>query len=333
MGQVSGQMSLLGFDDKNNAQLNALSREILCSSEIEGVELNANSVRSSVAKRLGIEADGMVDTNNYVEGLVDIMMDAITNNNSPLSAQRLFNWHAALFPYGRSGIMKIDVADWRKGEEPMQVVSGAMGKEKVYYQAPPSEAVPAEMEQFFDWVNNSETDIVIKAAVAHFWFLTIHPFDDGNGRICRNITDMLLSQAETRNHRYFSMSAEILREKKHYYEILEATQKGNLDITDWLLWFIQCLENALSRTQTAISRTLQKAAYWEQFRLIDINERQRKVINRLWDGFDGKLTTSKWAKICHTSQDTALRDIKDLIEKGMLRISPEGGRSTNYLLP
>ena len=310
-----------------------MTDELISSSEIEGVLLNPKSVRSSLARRLGIEDDGLLAEDHYVEGLVDVMLDAVHNYRVPLTAERLFGWHAALFPLGRSGMHSITVADWRKGEEPMQVVSGAFGHEKVHYEAPASADVPAEMARLIDWFNRSDQSPFIMAAVAHLWFVAIHPFDDGNGRISRTIADMLLARLDLGSGRYYSMSAEINRNKKVYYEILERTQKGDLDITEWILWFFNCLEKAITRTSAVVERTLEKAAYWDKFRDVEINERQRKVINRLWDGFDGKLTTSKWAKICSCSQDTALRDINDLISKDMLRDSGEGGRSTNYLLP
>ena len=332
MGELIGQMSMLGFDEKNVAELEALTKELLSSSEIEGISLNADSVRSSVARRLGMEIDPLV-TDHYVEGLTDVMMDAVQNSSEPLTAERIFGWHAALFPYGRSGRYRITVADWRKGEEPMQVVSGPFGKERVHYEAPPSASVPAEMERFIDWVNTSDVDNVLKSGIAHLWFLSVHPFDDGNGRIARTIADMLLSRAAGSRNRYFSVSSEILREKSHYYEILEDTQKGDLDVTDWLLWYLRCIQSALGNSRSVIEQTLRKALYWERFREVEINERQRKVINRLWDGFEGKMTTVKWARLCKTSRDTALRDIRDLLEKGLLTVSPEGGRSTSYMLP
>ncbi len=332
-GQLNGRMSMLGFNEKCRSLLSAMTEDLICSSEIEGVMLNPNSVRSSIARRLGIEDDGMLVEDHYVEGLVDVMLDAVRNCREPLTDERLFGWHAALFPYGRSGMRRITVANWRKGEEPMQVVSGAFGHEKVHYEAPPSDAVPAEMERLIEWCNTSSQSPFIMAAVAHLWFVTIHPFDDGNGRISRTLADMLLARLDEESVRYYSMSAEINRNKKSYYDVLERTQSGDLDITEWMLWFFGCLENAIVRASGIIERTLQKAAYWDEFRDVEINERQRKVINRLWDGFEGKLTSSKWAKICGCSQDTALRDINDLIAKGMLRNSGEGGRSANYLLP
>lgn len=332
-GLLNGRMSMLGFNEKNQSLLSAMTDELIGSSEIEGVMLNPNSVRSSIARRLGIDDDGLLAEDHYVEGLVDVMLDAVRNCREPLTDDRLFNWHAALFPLGRSGMYKITVADWRKGGEPMQVVSGAFGHEKVHYEAPASDVVPSEMNKLIEWCNNNELSPFVMAAIAHLWFVTIHPFDDGNGRISRTLADMFLARLDVESARYYSMSAEINRNKKAYYEVLERTQKGSLDITEWLLWFFDCLESAIHRASGIIERTLQKASYWDKFSNVDINERQRKVINRLWDGFDGKLTSSKWAKICSCSQDTALRDINDLIAKGMLCDSGEGGRSANYLLP
>ncbi len=324
---------MLGFDAKSRSQLSTMTDDILSSSAIEGVMLNPNSVRSSIARRLGIEDEGLLVEDHYVEGLVDVMLDALHDCNKPLSDERLFGWHAALFPLGISGMHRITVAQWRQGDEPMQVVSGAMGHEKVHYEAPPSEVVPAEMQRLIDWCNSSRLSPFIMAAVAHLWFVTIHPFDDGNGRISRTLADMFLARLDEDSPRYYSMSAEINRNKKRYYEILEQTQKGTLDITQWLLWFFECLEKAIITASKTVESTLQKATYWEKFRDVEVNERQRKVINRLWDGFEGKLTTSKWAKICGCSQDTALRDINDLITKKMLCDSGAGGRSRNYLLP
>ncbi len=332
-GLLHGRMSMLGFNERSRSSLSAMTDELINSSEIEGVLLNPNSVRSSIARRLGIEDDGLRVEDHYVEGLVDVMLDAVRNCLEPLTNERLFGWHAALFPMGRSGMYKITVADWRTGEEPMQVVSGALGHEKVHYEAPASAEVPFEMERLINWCNNAGLSPFIMAAVAHLWFVTLHPFDDGNGRISRTLADMLLARLDVDSSRYYSMSAEINRNKKAYYEILERTQKGDLDITEWLLWFFDCVENAIKRALGIIGRTLEKAAYWDKFRETDVNERQRKVINRLWDGFEGKLTSSKWAKICSCSQDTALRDINDLISKGMLLNSDEGGRSSNYILP
>lgn len=332
-GNLNGKMSMLGFNDKSRALVSAMTDELIGSSEIEGVSLNPMSVRSSIARRLGVESDGLLVEDHYIEGLVDVMLDAIHNCWEQLSSERLFGWHAALFPTGRSGMYRITVGGWRQGEEPMQVVSGAFGKEKVHYQAPPSADVLSTMDTLMEWVNTAGLSPFVMSAVAHLWFVIIHPFDDGNGRIGRTLSDMLIARADEIPVRYYSMSAEINRNKKSYYEVLERTQKGDLDITEWMLWFFSTLEDAINRAVCGVERTLQKAAYWDNHHNVEVNERQRKVLNRLWDGFEGKLTTSKWARICSCSQDTALRDINDLIDKGMLVNSGEGGRSANYLLP
>lgn len=332
-GMLNGRMMMLGFNDRSKSLLHAMTEELVNSSEIENVLLNPKSVRSSIARRLGIEEDGLLSEDHYVEGLVDVMLDAVHNCWESLSAERLFGWHSALFPMGRSGMYRITVADWRKGDQPMQVVSGAFGREKVHYEAPPSKDVPIEMQSLIAWCNTATQSPFIMAAVAHLWFVTIHPFDDGNGRISRTLADMYLSRLDLNSGRYYSMSAEINRNKKSYYDVLERTQKGGLDITEWVLWFMDCLEHSILRASETIERTLQKAAYWDEFRDVDINERQRKIINRLWDGIEGKMTSSKWAKMCKCSQDTAIRDINDLISKDMLLNSGEGGRSANYILP
>lgn len=332
-GRLVGKMSALGFELRNSAMLDALTVDITKSSEIEGEILNVDQVRSSVARHLGIEIEGLPEADRYIDGVVQVMIDATQNYMQPLTDERLFNWHAALFPTGRSGAYKITVADWRQGAEPMQVISGAMGKEKIHYQAPDSNDVPHEMSVFLSWANDSQKiDPVLKAAIAHLWFVTIHPFDDGNGRISRTITDLFLARADEMPHRFYSMSAEIRRQRKGYYEILEKTQKGDLDITAWLEWFLGCLEAALLHTEKSIRAVLQKAAFWDKHRLISMNERQMMMVNMLWDGFDGKLTSSKWGKITKCSPDTALRDIQDLINKGILRRTDEGGRNTNYEL-
>lgn len=332
-GKLVGKMSALGFDLKNSAMLDTLTADITKSSEIEGEILNSDQVRSSVARHLGLETEGLPEADRYVDGVVQLMMDATQNYMNPLTDDRLFNWHAALFPTGRSGIYKITVADWRQGVEPMQVISGPMGKEKVHYQAPDSDNIPFQMKLFLEWANdNQKIDPVLKAAIAHLWFVTIHPFDDGNGRIARTIMDLFLARADEMPHRFYSMSTEIRKQRKGYYEILEKTQKGSLDITGWLEWFLDCLEAALINTEKSISSVLQKAAFWDKYRLVPMNERQIKMINLLWDGFDGKLTSTKWGKITKCSADTALRDIQDLITKGVLCKTGEGGRSTNYEL-
>ncbi|TLX70667.1 Fic family protein [Labilibacter sediminis] len=332
-GRLVGKMETLGFDLRNEALLDTLTLDVLKSSEIEGEILNPDQVRSSIARKLGMEIAGAVDSDKNVEGVVEMMLDATQNCFKPLTADRLFDWHAALFPTGRSGMYKITVADWRKDTTgPMQVVSGAMGKEKVHFQAPDSELLEKEMAHFLDWFNNSKIDLVLKAAIAHLWFVTIHPFDDGNGRITRAITDLLLAQSDKSNQRYYSMSAQIRLERKQYYEMLEKTQKGDLNITSWIVWFLTCLSNALKSTETVLTKVLFKADFWRKHSETVINERQKKILNMLLDGFDGKLTSSKWAKITKCSKDSAVRDINDLISKSILQKEAAGGRSTNYEL-
>ncbi|MFA5496787.1 MAG: Fic family protein [Bacteroidales bacterium] len=333
-GRLIGKMESIGFELRNEAQLDTLTLDVLKSSEIEGEYLNREEVRSSIARRLGMEIAASINSDRHVDGVVEMMLDATQNCFNPLTTQRLFDWHAALFPTGRSGMYKITVADWRKDTTgPMQVVSGAMGKEKVHFQAPDSLFVEKEMSLFLQWFNNSSNvDLVIKAAVAHLWFVTIHPFEDGNGRIARALTDMLLAQSDKTNQRFYSMSAQIQVERKEYYEILEKTQKGNLDITAWISWFLLCLINALKATDQVLENVLLKAAFWSKHTETSINERQRKLLNKLLNGFVGKLTSSKWAKIAKCSKDTAIRDINDLIEKDILQKEAAGGRSTSYEL-
>lgn len=333
-GRLLGKMESLGFELRNEALLDTLTLDVLKSSEIEGEFLNPDQVRSSIARKLGMELATSVDSDRNVDGVVEMMLDATQNCFEPLTAERLFDWHAALFPTSRSGMHKITVADWRKDTTgPMQVVSGAMGKEKVHFQAPEASLVENEMHQFLEWFNiNKETDLVIKAAIAHLWFVTIHPFDDGNGRITRAITDMLLAQSDKSTQRFYSMSAQIRFERKQYYHMLETTQKGSLDITEWIQWFLNCLINALTQTDTVLNTVLMKADFWNKHSKTLLNERQKKLLNKILDGFDGKLTSSKWAKIAKCSKDTAIRDINDLIEKEILQKETAGGRSTNYEL-
>ncbi len=333
-GRLLGKMESLGFELQNEAILNTLTLDITKSSEIEGELLEHNQVRSSIARRLGIEVAGLVNSDRYVDGIVEMMLDVTQKFNFPLTKERLFGWHAALFPYGRSNLSKITVADWRTDKTgPMQVVSGPMGKEKVHFQAPDSSRIEGEMEKFLRWFENKEQiDLVLKAAVAHLWFVTIHPFDDGNGRITRAITDMTLARSDKSVRRFYSMSAQIRLERKQYYQKLEKAQKGDSDITDWILWFLKCLTNAIESSEKTLSKILYKAEFWKLHSTTILNKRQLKIINRLLDGFDGKLTSSKWAKINKCSQDTALRDIQDLIGKGILQKDASGGRSTNYLL-
>ncbi|MFN4198606.1 MAG: Fic family protein [Flavobacterium sp.] len=330
-GKIIGHMNALGFSAKEEATLTTLTLDVVKSSEIEGELLNYDQVRSSIARRLGINTAGLVPSSRHIEGIVEMMLDATQRHNLPLTKKRLCGWHAALFPTGYSGPYEIEVGRYRTGE--MQVVSGAIGKEKVHYEAVKAELVEAEMDKFLDWFNNdNQLDPVLKAAIAHFWFIIIHPFDDGNGRIGRAITDMLLARAESSGDRFYSMSSQILVERKQYYDILQKVQHSTGDITEWLEWFLHCLKNAMLATENTTQRILRKAEFWKLHEQTPINERQRLMLNKLFDGFDGKLQTSKWAKITKTSTDTALRDIKDLVEKGILQQTDEVGRNANYEL-
>lgn len=333
-GKLIGKMEAIGFSLREEAMLETLTLDVLKSNEIEGDILNPNQVRSSIARRLGMNISGLIPSDRYVDGVVEMMLDATQKYKQSLAKERLYNWHAALFPTGRTGIHKITVANWRKDENgPMQVVSGPIGKEKMHYQAPPAKLVDNEISSFLEWFN-SETAIepVIKSGLAHLWFVTIHPFDDGNGRIARAIADMQLARADMTNQRFYSMSAHIERQKKKYYDILEKTQKGSMNITGWLQWYCGCLNRALETTDETLINVLNKAKFWEKHSATIINERQKLMINKLLDNFFGKLNTSKWAKITKCSQDTALRDIQDLIEKGILIKESGGGRSTSYKL-
>ncbi len=330
-GKVLGQISALGFSTKEETMLSTLTLDVLKSSEIEGEMLDYEQVRSSIARRLGLEYAGMVYPDRNVEGVVEMMLDATQNYNNPLDEERLFGWHAALFPTGRSGMHKIDTGCYRKGE--MQIVSGPVGKEKIHYQAPPPEQVKYEMDRFLEWFNsNTKTDLVIKSAIAHFWFIIIHPFDDGNGRIARAISDLLLARADDSSQRFYSLSNQISSERKVYYDILQKIQHKDGEITEWLVWFLNCFYHALENTGQTIKKVLYKADFWDKHKNTELNSRQRLMLNKLLDDFEGKLKTSKWAKITKCSQDTALRDIKDLIKKGILRQEKSGGRSTNYEL-
>jgi Fic family protein len=333
-GRILGLMSLAGFKLKENALLDTLTLDVTKSSEIEGEKLNTEQVRSSIARRLGIELSGAVPADRNVDGVVEMMLDATQKYTNDLTADRLFDWHAALFPTGRSGMHKITVANWRTPDAgPMQVVSGAMGKEKVHFEAPGAEQLPFEMGVFLKWVNAEHTiDAVLKAAIAHLWFVTIHPFDDGNGRITRAITDMLLARADGTSQRFYSMSAQIMKERAAYYNILEHTQKGSLDITPWLSWFLNCLFHAMDHTEATLAAVANRTQFWEKNRRLPLNSRQQQMLNLLLDEFYGKLTSSKWAKITKSSPDTALRDIHDLIEKRILEKEPGGGRNTTYTL-
>ena len=333
-GRLIGRMEGLGFELRNEAVLETLTEDIVKTSEIEGELLNPDEVRSSVAKRLGLEISGLPESSRDIDGLVEMMLDATQKFEVPLTKDRLCGWHAALFPTGRSGMYRITVGDWRKDDQgPMQVVSGPMGREKIHYVAPEAERLETEMNRYFSWYN-SETRIepVIKSALAHLWFVCIHPFDDGNGRIARAIADMQLARADRTSQRFYSMSAQIMKSKKEYYDILESTQKGSLDISQWLVWYFNRLTDALDATDNSLSKVLVKARFWEKHSATQLNERQIKMINALLGDFVGKLHSSKWAKMTKVHRDTARRDIQDLIVKGILSDSGEGGRSTNYNL-
>src|SRR6202789_1431947 len=333
-GRLLGRMQDLGFDLRREAQLNTLTEDVVRTSEIEGEKLDSGQVRSSIARRLGMDAGGLVAVDRDVEGVVEMMLDATTNYTQPLTADRLFGWHAALFPTGRSGLHKIGGGKWRDDSGgPMQVVSGSIGRQRVHYQAPPAARLPDEMDRFLSWFESSgETDALLVAGLAHLWFVTIHPFDDGNGRIARAIADMALARSEDSPQRFYSMSAQIRQERAAYYNILEQTQRGMLDITPWMEWFLGCLGRAIEGAQTTLGTVLAKARFWERIADFPINERQRAVLNRLLDGFEGKLTTTKYAALAKCSQDTALRDILPLVERGIVVRNPEGGRSTSYAL-
>jgi len=333
-GRLIGKMEGIGFKLRDEAVLETITEDVVKSSEIEGELLNPEEVRSSVAQRLGMEISGLCEASRGVDGVVEMMLDATQKYHEPLSKDRMCSWHASLFPRGRSGMSKISVGDWRADEGgPMQVVSGPIGREKVRYTAPESSRVEEEMNQFISWFNtDSNMEAVIKSAVAHLWFVSIHPFDDGNGRIARAIADSQLARADRTQQRFYSMSSEIMKSKKAYYDILESTQKGSLDISRWLVWYFECLASALETTNQRLSQILIKAKFWELHQNTQFNERQIKMINKLQADFIGKLHSSKWAKITDVHRDTARRDIQDLIEKGVLLDSGEGGRSTNYLL-
>jgi Fic family protein len=333
-GRLIGRMEALGFPLRAEAMLQTLTEEVTKSSEIEGEVLDKEQVRSSIARRLGIDIGALTPAERNVEGVVEMMLDATQKFDAPLTTERLFGWHAALFPTGRSGMARIQVGTWRTDSSgPMQVVSGPMGREEVHYEAPPAKKLNREMSAFLAWFNGPDTtDPVLKAGVAHLWFVTIHPFDDGNGRIARAIADMALARSEGSAQRFYSMSAQIRAERKAYYDSLEATQKGTLDITDWLEWFLGCLDRAFDGAETILATVLRKARFWELHSAERFSDRQRKILNRLLDGFEGKLTSSKWAALNKTSQDTAFRDIDDLVRRRILTRDSAGGRSTSYSL-
>jgi len=341
-GRLLGQMASIGFDLRNEANLSTMTLDVLRTSEIEGEVLDPEQVRSSLARRLGMDIAGAARVDRNVEGIVEMMLDATQQFERPLSAERLFGWHAALFPTGRSGMHKILVGRWRDDSTgPMQVVSGAMGRERVHYEAPAAGLLKKEMAAFIKWVNtgsrpgagnDKSLDPLIKAGLAHFWFVTLHPFEDGNGRIARAIADMLLARSDGAAQRFYSMSAQIRTERKKYYNVLETSQRGDLDVSDWLHWFLDCLERALENSEHTLAAVLAKHRFWNTHARTVLNPRQVKVLNLLLDGFEGKLNTSKWAKLTKCSPDTALRDIHDLEGKAILRKGEGGGRSTHYVL-
>lgn len=330
-GRLIGHMEALGFRLREEASLHALTEDVIKSSEIEGEILDRDQVRSSIARRMGLDIGGLVPADRHVEGVVEMMLDATQNYAEPIDAERLFAWHAALFPTGRSGMTRIIVGAWRDDSAgPMQVVSGPIGREHVHYEAPEASLLDGEMAKFLDWFESSKVDPVLKAGIAHFWFVTVHPFEDGNGRMARAIADLALARAEGTAQRFYSMSAQIRAERNDYYAILEQSQKGGLDITDWLSWFLACLSRAFDAADTIFGNVLEKAYFWKSLEGEHLNERQRKVLDRLLGDFEGKLTNAKWAKLAKTSSDTALRDITDLVERGILIRDEAGGRSTSY---
>ena len=333
-GKLIGKMGSLGFELQNEANLEILTIEIVKSTEIEGEILDREQVRSSIARRLGLDISGLVYSERNVDGMVDLMLDATKNYNKELTKERLFSWHASLFPAGQSGMYKIITGNWRDDSTgPMQVVSGPMGRRKIHFQAPPAGMLAAETARFLAWANTEAGEpALVRAGLAHLWFVTLHPFDDGNGRIARAVGDLFLARADGSAQRFYSLSAQIQRERRDYYDVLERTQKGSLDVTGWLAWFLGTLGRAIASAQITLDAVLLKARFWQRWAGTPLNERQAKLLNRLLDGFDGKLTSSKWAAIAKCSPDTALRDITQLLELGVLKKSPGGGRSTGYEL-
>ena len=333
-GILLGRLTDVGMAFRDQANLAALTEDVLKTSEIEGERLDAESVRSSIARRLGVDIGALAPVDRHVEGVVELVLDATVRCESPLTMERLFAWHAALFPTGYSGLSKIHVGGFRDDANgPMQVVSGPIGRQRVHFEAPPAAQLTLEVARFIAWANRDSKDHpILKAGLGHLWFVTLHPFEDGNGRIARAIGDLLLARADGSPQRFYSLSAQIQRERHDYYNILERTQKGSLDVTPWLIWFLESLTKAVNTAQHTLSAVLVKARFWQRWATMPFNERQVKLLNRLLDGFDGKLNTSKWAAIAKCSPDTALRDISDLLARGVLGRSAAGGRSTSYVL-
>ena len=333
-GLLIGRLADVGMALRDQASLLALTEDVMKTSEIEGEHLNVESVRSSIARRLGVDIGALAPVDRHVEGVVEMVLDATANCQYPVTRERLFGWHAALFPTGYTGMSKINVGAWRDDASgPMQVVSGPIGRQRVHFEAPPADQLEAETEGFLKWANGpSGEPALIKAGLAHLWFVTLHPFDDGNGRIARAVGDLFLARADGSPQRFYSLSAQIQRERKAYYDILQRTQKTSLDVTEWLAWFLDTLHRAVSQAHLTMDAVLAKTRFWQRWATSPLNERQVKLLNRLLDGFDGKLTSSKWAAIAKCSPDTALRDITDLLARGVLRKASAGGRSTSYEL-
>lgn len=333
-GLLLGRLADTGLGLRDQASLAALTEDVVKTSAIEGEVLDVASVRSSIARRLGVDIGAVAPVDRHVEGVVEMVLDATTRSAEPLSAERLFGWHAALFPTGFSGMSRLTVGEWRDdGDGPMQVVSGPSGRRRIHFQAPPAARLPDETARFLAWANGDTAEpMLLKAGLAHLWFVTLHPFDDGNGRIARAVGDLFLARADGSPQRFYSLSAQIQRERKDYYDVLERTQKGALDVTGWLSWFLTTLGRAVASAQATLDAVLAKARFWQRLAGTPLNERHTKMLNRLLDGFEGKLTSSKWALIAKCSPDTALRDIAQLIELGVLVKTPGGGRSTGYEL-
>jgi Fic family protein len=333
-GLLIGRLADVGMALRDLASLAALTEDVVKTSEIEGEQLNVESVRSSIARRLGVDIGALAPVDRHVEGVVEMVLDATANCDTSVSRERLFGWHAALFPTGYSGLAKIKVGGWRyDASGPMQVVSGPIGRQRVHFEAPPADRLEAEISCFLDWLNAPLSEPpLLKAGLCHLWFVTLHPFDDGNGRIARAIGDLLLARADGSPQRFYSLSAQIQRERKAYYDILERTQKSSMDVTEWLVWFLDTLHRAVDQAQHTLDAVLTKTRFWQHWATMPFNERQVKLLNKLLDGFEGKLTSSKWAAIAKCSPDTALRDINDLLARGVLRKMDAGGRSTRYVL-
>lgn len=331
-GLLIGRLADVGLALRDQASLSALTEDVIKTSEIEGEQLNVESVRSSIARRLGVDIGALAPVDRHVEGVVEMVLDATANCNAPVTRDRLFGWHAALFPTGYSGLVRINVGSWRDDASgPMQVVSGPLGRQRVHFEAPPADRLASETDRFFAWANNASNEPpLIKAGLAHLWLVTLHPFDDGNGRIARAVGDLFLARADGSQQRFYSLSAQIQRERRAYYDILERTQKQSLDVTEWLAWFLNTLHRAIDQAHHTLDAVLTKTRFWQRWATTPLNARQVKLVNRLLDGFEGKLTSSKWAAIAKCSPDTALRDITDLLARGVLRKSDAGGRSTSY---